>query len=85
MSRLFNDTIVHSVQEHTVFTFQYITKLIVVHTIESMETPSRTTPYLDILCTPPVYKTYIFLQDSSFRDNLMHSIKTCSLEAINQI
>ena len=26
-----------------------------------MEPPSRTTPYLDILFTPPVYKTYIFL------------------------
>ena len=51
----------------------------------SMEPPSRTTPYLDILFTPPVYKTYIFLQDFSSRDNLMLSVKADALSAINQI
>ena len=44
-----------------------------------MEPPSRTTPYLDILFTPPVYKTYIFLQDFSSRDNLMLSVKADAL------
>ena len=38
-----------------------------------------TTPYLDILFTPPVYKTYIFLQDFSSRDNFMLSIKADAL------
>ena len=41
-----------------------------------MEPPSRTTPNLDIFFTPPVYKTYIFLQDFSSRDNLMLPVKT---------
>ena len=44
-----------------------------------MEPPSRTTPNLDILFTPPVYKTYIFLQDFSSRDNLMLSVKADAL------
>ena len=44
-----------------------------------MEPPSRITPYLDILFTPPVYKTYIFLQDFSSRDSLMLSIKAEAL------
>ena len=40
-----------------------------------MEPPSRTTLFLDILFTPPVYKTYIFHQDFSSRDNLMLTVK----------
>ena len=41
-----------------------------------MEPPSRTTPNLDILFTPPVYKTYIFLQD------LMLSVKADALRLL---
>ena len=44
-----------------------------------MEPPSRTTPYLDILFTHPVYKTYIILEDFSSRDNLMLSVKAEAL------
>ena len=44
-----------------------------------MEPPSRTTPNLDTLFTPPVYKTYIFLHDFSSRDNLMLSVKADAL------
>ena len=44
-----------------------------------MESPSRTTPFLDILFTPPVYKTYIFHQDFSSRDNLMLTVKAYAL------
>ena len=44
-----------------------------------MESPSRTTPFLDILFTPPVYKTYIFHQDFSSRDNLMLTVKADAL------
>ena len=40
-----------------------------------MEAPSRTTPYLDTLFTPPVYKTCIFHQGFSSRDSLMHTVK----------
>ena len=47
--------------------------------ISLMEPPSKTTPYLDILFTPPVYKTYIFLQDFSPRDNLMLPVKADAL------
>ena len=50
-----------------------------VHTLDLMEPPSRTTPNLDIFLTPPVYKTYIFLQDFSSRDNLMLSVKDDTL------
>ena len=55
--------LIHSLQLHSL------------HLIKQMEPPSRTTSFLDILFTPPVYKTYIFHQDFSSRDNLMHSIK----------
>ena len=44
-----------------------------------MEPPSRTTPFLDIFFTPPVYKTYIFLQDFSSRDNFMLPVKADAL------
>ena len=44
-----------------------------------MEPPYRTTPYTDILFTPPVYKTYIFLQDFSSTDNLMLPVKAIAL------
>ena len=58
---------------------QYIVYGLQVLTNSSMEPPSRTTPNLDILFTPPVYKTYIFLQDFSSRDNLMLSVKAVAL------
>ena len=44
-----------------------------------MEPPSRIAPFLDILFTSPVYKTYIFHQDFSFRDNLMPTVKAYAL------
>ena len=44
-----------------------------------MEPSSRTTPNLDILFTPPLYKTYIFLQDFSSRDSLMLPVKADAL------
>ena len=44
-----------------------------------MEPPSRTTPYLDTLLTPPVYKACIFHQDFSSRDSLMHTVKVTPL------
>ena len=58
---------------------QYIVYGLQVLTNSSMEPPSRTTPSLDILFTPPVYKTYIFLQDFSSRDNLMLPVKAVAL------
>ena len=61
VSSLFINTIVHSVQEHTVFTSPVYDIVITSSHINLMEPPSRTTPYLDILLTPPVYETYIFL------------------------
>ena len=41
--------------------------------------PPGQLPTVDILFTPPVYKTYIFLQDFSSRDNLMLSVKADAL------
>ena len=58
---------------------QYMVYSLQVLTDSSMEPPSRTTPNLDILFTLPVYKTYIFLQDFSSRDNLMLCVKADAL------
>ena len=84
-SELHNSSMFTIIQYCTMFT---VAQLYIVHKSNNkqftvtqsslnqlMEPPSRTTPFLDILFTPPVYKTYIFHQDFSSRDNLMHSIK----------
>ena len=68
-------TIAHSVYKSNMYSYG-----LQVLTNSLLEPPSRTTPNLGILFMPPVYKTYIFLQDFSSRDNLILSVKADALK-----
>ena len=58
-------------------TIQFVNSQVLTNKL--MESPSRTTPFLDILFTAPVYKTYTFHQDFSSRDNRMLTVKAYAL------